>query len=906
MRKSSEEGIERTVADAQDIASPAWHAMGAAEVREQLQTTDDGLDDDEVARRRARWGPNEVSEASQPSTLLVFLRQFSSPLILILVVAAGVTIALGELLDTTLIGVALLLNAVIGFTQERRAATAVQALMRMVVLRSRVVRGGHHLEIDSRDLVPGDLVVIESGTRVPADLRLTTVHGLNIDESLLTGESLPVAKATTPVDTDAFIADRSCMAFAGSIVTSGRGHGYVVTTGDETVLGGIAEAVQREDPTEAPLHARLQRFARLVGVAILIASAVTFLSGVAMGESTNEMFHTAVAMAVSAVPEGLPVAVTVTQAIGVSRMARRNAVLRRLAAVETLGSTTVIGSDKTGTLTQNRMEVQRIWTGDGSLVAPGDVGADDVVLRLTLMAGVFANDAEVAFSDDGPVTTGDPTEVALLLSASSAGIDPEELSDRHEVIATIPFESERRYSASIREYEGSHSIFVKGAPERVIDMCTGMLTASGPVPIDADTAREAAHELATEGLRVLAFAYRQHRPGARPHRRHDEPEDLILVGMQGMMDPPRPGVREAIDSCRDAGVRVLMITGDHAVTARAIATRLGIVDSDDAPVLTGEDLATIDRDRLRGRVGDVSVFARVSPNDKLRIVRALQDDGEVVAVTGDGVNDAPALRAAAIGVAMGKGGTDVAREASEMVLSDDNFVSIVAAIESGRVAFANIRKVSFFLISTALAETAAIMMSVWLGWPLLLLPAQILWLNLVTNGVQDLALAFEPGSGHVLTRPPRPQREGILSPLMWERTALTGIIMAAGALLMFDWQMDRSDSLVAAQSVALTTLVAFNIFQAGNARSENRSLFTLSPFSNPFLFWATLAAVGLHVGALHFAPTQHILGVEPISAAAWVRIVPVAMTVLVTIEIHKAIRRRWPIKQRGRPGATSP
>lgn len=898
MRTSPASRSEHANTSGPDLTSHLWHATDVLDARKQLETTDDGLDDKEVAHRRARWGPNEVSEPAQPSTLLVFLRQFATPLILILVVAAVVTIALGEWLDTALIAVALMLNAVIGFTQERRAASAVQALMRLVVFRSRVIRGGHHLEVDSRDLVPGDLVVIESGTRVPADLRLTTVHGLNIDESLLTGESLPVAKSTTPVDPGAFIADQSCMAFAGSIVTSGRGHGLVVAIGDATALGEIAVAVQREDPTRAPLHARLQRFARLVGVAILIASIVTFVSGVAMGESMNEMFHAAVAMAVSAVPEGLPVAVTVTQAIGVSRMARRNAVLRRLAAVETLGSTTVIGSDKTGTLTQNRMEVQRIWTGDGSLVAPEHVGNGDVVHRLTLLAGVFANDAEVAFADDGPVATGDPTEVALLLAAASAGIDPEELRDRHEVIATIPFESDRRYSASIRDYEGGHAVFVKGAPERVIDMCTSMLTADGPVPIDADAARASAHELATEGLRVLAFAYRQHHPDACPHRPHDEPEDLVLVGMQGMMDPPRSGVRDAIDACRDAGVRVLMITGDHAVTARAIATRLGIVDSDDAPVLTGEDLAMIDRDHLRERVRDVSVFARVSPNDKLRIVRALQDDGEVVAVTGDGVNDAPALRAAAIGVAMGKGGTDVAREASEMVLSDDNFVSIVAAIESGRVAFANIRKVSFFLISTALAETAAIMMSVWLGWPLLLLPAQILWLNLVTNGVQDLALAFEPGSGHVLKRPPRPRREGILSPLMWERTVLTGLIMAAGALVMFNWQMGRSDSLVAAQSVALTTLVAFNIFQAGNARSENRSLFTLSPFSNPFLFWATLGAICLHIGALHFPPTQNILGVEPISAAAWARIIPVAATILVAIEIHKAIRRRWPIAPR--------
>jgi len=375
----------------------------------------------------------------------------------------------------------------------------------------------------------------------------------------------------------------------------------------------------------------------------------------------------------------------------------------------------------------------------------------------------------------------------------------------------------------------------------------------------------------------------------------EEPDGLVLAGLQGMMDPPREGVREAVASCRAAGVRVVMITGDHAMTARCIAAEVGIVDRPDAAVVTGEELADLDDEQLRRLVGEVSVFARVSPDDKLRIVRALQELGHVVAVTGDGVNDAPALRAADVGVAMGRDGTDVAREASDMVLTDDNFVSIVAAVEEGRVAFGNIRKVSFFLVSTAVAETFAIMASVWLGWPLLLLPAQILWLNLATNGVQDMALAFEPGSPDVLRRPPRPPREGILSRMLWERTAVGGVAMAVGALHMFRWQLDRGDSLVEAHSVALTTLVVFNIFQAGNARSENRSLFTISPLGNPFLFWSTVGAVGLHLAALHLPATQYVLGVQPITLEAWIRAIVAAASILVVVEVHKAVRRRWPL-----------
>lgn len=879
-------------------AGPRWHAMAVDAVEAALATCPNGLETDAASTRLAEVGPNAIPDDPPPRAIVVFLRQFASTFIVILIVAAGVTLAMGELLDTLLIALALLLNAVIGFTQERRAEGAVRALISLVVPHARVVRDGHDVEIDSRDLVPGDLVVLEPGARVPADLRLASATALTIDESLLTGESLPAAKTTRPVGDHAVPGDRVSMAYTGTIVASGRGRGYVVATGPRTELGAIASLVRRQEVGRLPLQDRMASFARVIGISVLIAAAVAFVSGLVRGESVDQMFHVAVAMAVSAVPEGLPVAMTVTLAIGVSRMARRNAVLRRLPALETLGSTSLIGSDKTGTLTENRMTVTAVWTG-GRTYTIDELDAAHEVLHRTLTTGVLTNEADVARGPDGVMVTGDPTEAALLLAADRAGIDPVELRAAHPVVAEIPFEAHRRYSATVREGVAGRTMFVKGAPEQVIGMCATMATPDGTVPLDADVAHAAARELAAGGLRVLGMAARATGPESGPvDPDHFHLDGLVLLGFQGMKDPPRPGVRDAIDACRDAGVRVVMITGDHSITARAIAAELGIVDDERADVLTGTDLAQLDDEALRDQVGDVSVFARVSPHEKLRIVQALQSHGHVVAVTGDGVNDAPALRAAAIGVAMGRGGTDVAREAADMVLSDDNFVSIVAAIEEGRIAFSNIRKVSFFLISTAAAETLAILVSVWLGWPLLLVPAQILWLNLVTNGVQDLALAFEPGSRDTMRRPPRHPREGILSPMMWERTALVGVVMAAGALLMFRWELDRADSLVAAQSVALSTLVLFNVFQAGNARSVSRSLFSLSPLANPFLFWASVGAVAVHVAALYLPPTQYVLGVEPIGSGAWLRAIVVAASILVVVEAHKAVRQRWPIALR--------
>jgi Ca2+-transporting ATPase len=881
----------------------AWHALRVTDVEAFLRTDASGLSPEEADARLETFGLNELADQPPTPALLVLLRQFRSPLIYILVVATAVTILLGKYIDAAVIGFVLLLNAVIGFTQERKAESAVRSLMQLIVPLARVVRAGKEWEVDSRDLVPGDIVLLEPGSRVSADLRLTTVNNLQVDESLLTGESLPVTKRTAPVGERAPLADRACMGYTGSIVTSGRGRGVTVATGDHTELGSIAELIRGEAESDTPLQRRMAAFAKIVGVAVGVSAVLAFLSGVALGAEVEEMFLTSVALAVAAIPEGLPVVFTITLALGVHRMALRNAVVRRLPAVETLGSTTVIGSDKTGTLTENRMTVRQVWTANRTFtIATGGSGVllDDEpgsleehpALHLTLLTGALTNEAEAYRSPTGGLRlSGDPTESALLVSAMAAGIEPDDARDGYPVVAEIPFEPQHRYSATLRSRHGTQILFVKGAPERLVGMCREMLTDHGTVPLDAAMIHDAARHLASDGLRVLGMAYRELRTPLADREQLAEPHDLVFLGLQGMMDPPRTGVREAVATCRRAGIRVVMITGDHAITARAVARDLGITDTH-GKVLTGSELAHLSDDQLRELVGEVAVYARVSPEDKLRIVRSLQQLDHVVAVTGDGVNDAPALKAAEIGIAMGRSGTDVAREAADMVLTDDNFVSIAAAVAEGRVTFDNVRKATFFLVSTGVATITAILCGVWARWPLLMLPAQLLWLNLVTNGLQDVALAFEPAEEGALRRRPRRQDEGVLSKLLWQRTLIAGLVMAAGTLALFRWELDRTDSLPRAQTVALSTMVVFMAFHVGNARSETTSLFRLSPVSNRFLFVATVLAVAVHVTALYVPATQYVLRVEPIELTAWVRIVAMASSVLVAVEVDKWLRRR--------------
>jgi calcium-translocating P-type ATPase len=873
-----------------------WYLLEADEAAARLETRPRGLTQDEAAARLERDGPNVLPEEPPTSAFVVLLHQFTSPLIYILVGAAAATLVLGDYIDSGVIAAVLALNALIGFTQERRAEKSVRALMRLMAPKAHVLRNGREHEIESRDLVVGDVVLLESGARVPADVRLFTTTALRVDESLLTGESLPVTKKADALgDAELALADRRNLAYMASVVASGRGRGYVVATGTRTAVGSIAESIRAEVETDTPLQQRMTRLAHFIGVAVGVAAVLSFGIGLALGQPAAQMFTVAVALAVAAVPEGLPVVFTITLALGVRRMARRRAIIRRLPAVETLGSTTVIGSDKTGTLTENRMTVQEVWGGGTPETFEGEGDFDAPLLdepaspiEWTLLAGVLTNEAKLYVRDGGFETQGDPTEAALLVSARRKGIDPRSARDAHPIVADLPFESDRQYSASLRRHGDDHTLFVKGAPERLLAMSARSLTGEGEVPLDRDAVMAAARDMASRGLRVLGMAYRRV-DDVPPDATVAEPADLTFLGLQGMMDPPRAAVPEAIKGCQRAGIRVVMITGDHAQTALAIGRQLGIATDDELP-LTGAEIEQMDDAGFRHRVETTSIYARVAPEHKLRVVQALRDRGEVVAVTGDGVNDGPALKAADIGIAMGRSGTDVAREAADMVLADDNFVSIKAAVEEGRVTFDNVRKVTFFLVSTGAASIIMILTALSMGWPLPMVAAQLLWLNLVTNGLQDVALAFEPGEPDVLDHPPRAREEGVMSALLWERTALTGLVMAAGTLFMFRAELDAGHSLQHAQTVALTTMVLYQMFHLGNSRSEHLSVFRKSPFSNPFLLVATSAAILVHAGALYFGPTQLVLRVEPIELATWGRILLVASSILVAIEVHKLVR----------------
>jgi magnesium-transporting ATPase (P-type) len=872
----------------------------------ELDTTRSGLSGAEAGARQAKFGPNELLEVRGRGPLAILVAQFTSPLIYILLIAGVVTILLEEYIDAGVIAFVLILNAVVGFTQEYRAEQSMAALREMARARARVLRDGRERDIDAAELVPGDIILLETGDRVPADGRLLHLAALEVDESLLTGESTAVAKNAAALAADTPLADRLNTIYMGSVVTRGRGRAVITATGTASELGKIAHRVSEIGEGKTPLQQRMASFAQIIGGAILVACLIGFAIGVVQGEDLGEVLLAMVALAVAAIPEGLPIVLTVALAISVRRMALRHVIIRRLPAVETLGSCTVIGSDKTGTLTQNRMTVRAVEAGGQSYsVTGGGYGvageirlADEPLARLdeypalelTLLVGALCSDASLLAADDQYEVHGDPTEIALLVAAAKAGLLKDELEDRFVREAEIPFESEARYAATFHRDEAGERprfVAVKGAPERIVEMCVADHDGQ---PLDAAAILARAEAMAADGLRVLAMAYRQladdSHPPSDPQR---ELGELRFVGLAGMIDPPRDEAIEAVYGCQQAGIRVLMITGDHATTALAIAQQLGIAGRGER-VVTGAELERTSDDELLEIVPEVAVYARVSPEHKLRIVMALRRLNQIVAVTGDGVNDAPALKAADIGAAMGRSGTDVAKEASDMVVTDDNFASIFAAVEEGRVAFDNVRKTTFFLISTGAAAVVAVLASLLFQFPLPFLPAQMLWLNVVTNGVQDVALAFEPGEKDVLARKPRPVGEGVISRLLWERTAIAGLVMASGTLALFLFELNTHGELGRAQTVALTTMVLFQVFHVGNSRSEHRSAFAKSPFSNPFLFVGTLIALSLHIAALYLPFTQFILRVEPLDVETWVRMVAVAASIIAVVELHKLLR----------------
>jgi magnesium-transporting ATPase (P-type) len=883
----------------------AWHALDWPSLEKSLDAKPRGLTGSEAAERLEKFGPNVLPHAPHPAWWQIALRQFRSPLIYILGVAAAVSVAIGEPTDAGFIAAVLGLNALIGGYQEWRAEKSTQALQQLLQIRAAVMRDGEVCEIDAEKVVPGDSVWLESGNRVPADLRLVSAHGLEIDESLLTGESLAVSKDPTWTgDAPTPVGDRRNMTFAGSIVVRGRAQGTVVATGSATHVGQLALDVIGAPGGKPPLLERLERFTHVVAAAVLIAACVVAVLGVVLhNHSVHDMFLFAVALAVSAIPEGLPVALTVALAIGTARMARRGVIVRRLAAVEGLGSCTLIASDKTGTLTCNELTVReiRLPTGErfdvsgegfvpeGQVTREGqpiETGSHPVLATLAGVA-VLCNEADLHRRDGEWIWRGDAVDLALLAMAHKLGWTREASLSSHPQVNELPFEPERQFAATYHQSGGATDLFVKGAPERVLAMCDWEDDSDQK---EAEHKVEEMHQLAEsmgqQGYRVLGLAEGTAPGTLDPAQAPPEPSHLNFLGFVGMIDPLRPGVRDAVAACREAGVGVCMITGDHPVTAFAISHDLGLA-SEPHQVVTGSDLAKMSPTEMDQAIKTALVFARVAPHQKLELVNAARRVGHFVAVTGDGVNDAPALRAANIGVAMGKSGTDVAREAAELVISDDNFATIVAGIEEGRVAYDNVRKVIYLLISTGAAEVVLVGLALLAGLPLPLLAVQLLWLNLVTNGIQDVALAFEPSEGDVLGRAPRPTSERIFNRLMIERTVVAALVMGFVGFGAFWWMLRAGWTEATARNALLLLMVLFENVHIGNCRSETKSALRLSPFRSPILLGGALIALLIHLGIMFVPLGQEILHVEPVSLTTFASLWALALSVFVAMEVHK-------------------
>jgi Ca2+-transporting ATPase len=884
------------------MAPAEWYRKTTEETLQRLGTTTDGLSEKGAAGILASYGPNRLPEEKRVSPVVIFLRQFASPLIYILLIAAVVTLALKEYKDTIVIAAVLAFNAIIGFIQESRAEQSVRALKKMIVPQARVLRGGKEKEIGSEQLVPGDIVLLASGAKVPADIRLLSTVEMRVDESLLTGESVPAEKIPDAIEeANLTPGDQRNIAFMGTVVVNGRGMGVVVETGEKTVLGSIAHEIREAESTRAPLQEKFAHFSNRIGLYVLAASVVLFALGIAIGEAVKEMFMTVVAVAVAAIPEGLPVVLTIALAVGVQRMAGRNAILRRLPAVETLGSTTVICTDKTGTLTKNEMTVKVVYDGARAyeLTGTGYDPAGEILhewipkaenerdhLAMCFRVGLLCNESSLYVDDGAWRVNGDPTEGALIVSAAKAGLVAEEEKRKYSQIAIIPFESERGYMATLHRYGDEKYIFVKGSPEKVLELCITCMETDG---LRTEEILRVSDRFASEGMRVLAMAYKKAPEGLAELRHEDVQSDLTLAGIQAMIDPPREEAVEAVKGCRRAGIRVIMITGDHPTTALAIAKMVGI-DTNGGRVISGREIEQMTDQDLFDRVIKVSVYARVAPHHKLRIVRQLMDHGEIVAVTGDGVNDAPALRAAHLGVAMGRKGTDVAKEASDMVVTDDNFAAIFHAVREGRIVFENIRKVVFFLIPTGVAALGSIIGCLLLGIPIPYTASQLLWINLVTNGFQVIALTFEPGDQEVVHRPPHKPTEGIMSKVLVQRTVVVGLLISAGVVIQFVWALQSGLSLEKARTIAMTTMVFFQFFQAWNSRSETKSIFQIGLFSNPYLAYGLVASIMAHVAAIYAPPFQWLLSTEPISGSEWLLIVAISLSVVAIVEIDKWMR----------------
>ncbi|MGL1834596.1 cation-transporting P-type ATPase [Rhodocyclaceae bacterium SMB388] len=922
-----------------------FHARAADDVLEALEVTRaKGLSADEAATRLHEHGRNELPAPKRRSALQRFLLQFHNVLIYVLVAAGVVTLVLGHWIDSGVIFGVVVINAIIGFIQEGKAEQALDAIRNMLSLNAQVLREGHRREMRAEELVPGDIVFLASGDKVPADMRLLEIRSLRVEEAALTGESVPVEKAVDAVDEDAAVGDRSCMAYSGTLVAYGQAVGVVVATGARTEIGRISAMLNAVEEITTPLLRQLGVFGRWLTVAILGVASVSFAFGILFRNYTmDEMFLAAVGLAVAAIPEGLPAIMTITLAIGVQRMARRNAIIRRLPSVEALGSVTVICSDKTGTLTRNEMTAQRVITGAGRFSVSGvgyaphgafehsgvSAGADDgraliealfgsdllaktqdgpdaataqtgeidveqvPVLLETVRAVLLCNDASVSRQGEAWQLRGDPTEGALVTVAMKAGLDPAFEAEALPRTDVIPFESEHRFMATLHhDHDGRGRIYLKGAPERILDLCSAQWAADGDQALDEARWQTAMDETAADGMRLLAVAVRDDAADLKSLAFGDvEQGGFSLLAVFGLSDPPREEAIEAVAHCQSAGIRVKMITGDHAATATAIGVQLGLGAKIRA--VTGAEIEKMDDTQLAELVADTDIFARASPEHKLRLVTAMQARGEVVAMTGDGVNDAPALKRADVGVAMGNKGTEAAKEASEMVLADDNFASIAAAVEEGRTVYDNLKKAIAFILPTNIGQAAIVLVAILFGMTMPITPAQILWVNMITAVTLALALAFEKPERNIMQRPPRAPSEPLLSRFLMWRVIFVGLLLVAGAIGLFLWELDRGASLEVARTAAVNAVLIGEVFYLFNVRSFTEPVLNREGLTgNPYV----LGAIGLLLvaqGLFTYVPVmQALFGTAALDPVSWLYIFGFGMIVLMVVEAEKAVVKR--------------
>jgi Ca2+-transporting ATPase len=885
--------------------------METEAVLSQLHSSFAGLSDEEARKRLEQYGPNELTEGQRVSPLKIFFDQFKSFLIIILLVAIGLSAVLGQAIDAIVIGVIVLFASGLGFIQEYRAERAMEALKRMAAPLATVIREGEEHEILAREVVPGDIIVLSTGDRIPADARIMETANLKVDEAPLTGESVPVEKTVSVLEEDVEVAERKNMVYMGTAAVYGRGVGVVTAIGMETEFGTIAQMLQTVEITKTPLQGNLDRMGKWIAIGALALCTLLGIIGILRGHQVLEMLIWGISLAAAAVPEALPAVVTIGLAIGVQRMVRRNALVRRLPVVETLGCTTVICSDKTGTLTQDQMTVRRLWVVDKTIEVTG-VGyephgsfsvsgtpydpVEDKGVEMLLHAGALCNDTRLVRADEGWGVKGDPTEGALVVLAQKAGFKQGKLTQEFTRIGEVPFSSERKRMTTIHHSPRNQIAFMKGAPEVVLEASGSIATGDKEEKLSPQVrgrVLDVAHAMAGEALRVLGLAYRNLPDGEN----YDESieEGMVFLGLVGMIDPPREEVKEAIKKCEGAGIKTVMITGDHQVTAEAVAADLNILRG--GAVVNGRQLELLDQEQFDGMVEGVDIYARVSPAHKLKIVTALQSRDHIVAMTGDGVNDAPALKQADIGIAMGITGTDVTKEAADMVLTDDNFASIVAAVEEGREIYGNIKKYLIYLLSCNLGEILLMAVAILFG-PLLGLPAgaipliaiQILYVNLATDGLPAIALSLDPPEADSMERPPRPKGETVFTSAVLRFLVGAGIWTAVISLGVFIWAIQTGRGELEARALCFVTLILVQFFNAFNCRSEKRPLFRIGVFTNWWLWLAILWECAILALLLYVPVLQKAFRTFPLDVGDWLIVIASASTIFIIAEVYKLIR----------------